>query len=190
MTKLPGLHRKEGEERQPEDFYATDLAAIPPLFKLLGAEYESGGKLILEPAAGQGHLSQIMELYGHQVISTDLVDRGYGVGGVDFLTDNIYDSLPYDAVITNPPFKHAVQFIEKALKIAPLVCMLLRLAFVESERRDKFFKQYPPRYIAVFRRRVRTSKNGEFPEGEASATCHAWFIWERGYKGNPELIRI
>lgn len=187
---LKGLNRPKGEERQPEDFYATDPAAIPPLFKLLGAEYESGGKLILEPCCGQGHLSQIMELYGHQVISTDLVDRGYGIGGVDFLTDNIYDSLPYDAVITNPPFSLAIPFIEKSLKLAPLVCMLLRLAFVESERRDKFFKQYPPRYIAVFRRRVRTSKNGEFPEGEASATCHAWFIWERGYKGNPELIRI
>lgn len=187
---MAGIHRKQGVERQPEDFYATDPAAIPPLFKLLGAEYESGGKLILEPAAGQGHLSQIMELYGHQVISTDLVDRGYGVGGIDFLTDNVYDSLSYDAVITNPPFKHATQFVEKALKIAPLVCMLLRLAFVESERRDKFFEKYPPRYVAVFRRRVRTSKDGLFPEGESSAVCHAWFIWERGYKGNPELIRI
>lgn len=187
---LKGLNRPKGVERQPEDFYATDPAAIPPLLKFLGPEYESGNKFIFEPACGKGHISQILELYGHQVISTDLVDRGFGVGGIDFLSDNVYDSLPYDAVITNPPFKCATQFVEKALKIAPLVCMLLRLAFVESEKRDKFFEKYPPRYIAVFRRRVRTSKDALFPDGEASATCHAWFIWERGYKGNPELIRI
>lgn len=187
---MAGLHRQDGSERQPEDFYATDPAALPPLFKVLGPEWESGGKFILEPCCGQGHLSQIMELYGHQVISADLVDRGYGVGGVDFLQPTPYDGLPFDAVITNPPFSLAIPFIEKSLKLAPLVCMFLRIQFLESERRDKFFEQYPPRYVAVFRKRARTSKDAKFPKGESSATCYAWFIWERGYKGNPELLRI
>ena len=185
---LAGLNRQDGSERQPEDFYASDPAIIPPLLKILN--WESGGKLIWENACGKGHLSQILELYGHQVISTDLIDRGYGVGGVDFLVDNFYDELTYDAIITNPPFKHAVEFVEKSITIAPLVCMFLRLSFLESEKRDKFFSKYPPRYVAVFRKRAKTSKNAKFPEGESSATCHAWFIWERGYKGNPELIRI
>lgn len=187
---MAGINRQDGSERQPEDFYASDPAIIPPLLKVLGPEWESGGKLIYEPCCGMGHLSQVLELYGHQVISTDLVYRDYGVGGVDYLVDNFYDDLPYDAVITNPPFKLAVQFVEKSLKIAPLVCMFLRLAFLESERRDKLFSENPPRYVAVFRKRAKTSKDGKFPEGESSATCHAWFIWERGYKGNPELLRI
>lgn len=190
LMPLRGLNRPEGVERQPEDFYATDPSAIPPLLKVLGSDWEAGNKLVWECAAGKGHLSQILELYGHQVISTDLVDRGYGVGGVDFLQPSIYDSLPYDAVITNPPFKLASQFIEKSLRIAPVVCMFLRLSFVESERRDALFTNNPPRYIAVFRKRIRTSKDAKFPDGEASATCHAWFIWYRGYKGNPELLRI
>lgn len=185
---MHGLYRKEGEERQPEDFYATDPAVIPPLLKILG--WESGNKLVWENACGAGHLSQVLELYGHQVISTDLVDRGYGIGGVDFLQPNPYDSLPFDAVITNPPYSLALEFIQKSLKIAPVVCMFLRLAFIESERRDKLFTENPPRYIAVFRKRVLCSKNAVFPKGESSATCHAWFIWERGYRGNPELLRI
>lgn len=189
--KLKGINRPAGVERQPEDFYATDPAALPPLLKVLGHEWESGGKLILEPACGQGHLSQVLELYGHQVISTDLVYRGYGVGDVDFLESNpLFDTVQYDAVITNPPFKYALQFVEKSLTLAPLVCMFLRIQFLESERRDKFFEKYPPRYVAVFRKRARTSKDAKFPEGESSATCHAWFIWERGYKGNPEILRI
>lgn len=188
--KIKGLNRKEGEERQPDDFYATEPGAIPPLLKVLGAEWEQGGKRIYECACGKGHLSNMLELYGHQVTSTDLVDRGYGVGGVDFLQFNLYETMEFDAVITNPPFKHALQFIEKSLKIAPIVCMFLRIGFIESERRDKFFRENPPRYVAVFRKRARTSKDGKFPEGESSATCYAWFIWERGYKGNPELLRI
>lgn len=187
---LYGLYRKEGEERQAEDFYASDPRVVPPLLKVLGKEWESGGKLIYEPCAGCGHISQILELYGHQVISTDLIDRGYGVGGVDFLVDNFYDELPYDAIITNPPYKHALEFVEKSIKIAPLVCMLLRIQFIESERRDKLYAENPPRYIAVFRKRANCSKNAEFPEGESSPVCYAWFIWERGYKGNPELLRI
>jgi len=188
--RVAGLYRIEGEERQPEDFYASDPAVIPPLLKILGTEWESGGKLIYENACGQGHLSQILELYGHNVISTDLIDRGYGVGGIDFLQPNAFEDLPYDAIITNPPFKIALQFIEKSLKLAPIVCMLLRLQFIESEKRDKFFTENPPRYIAVFKKRILCSKDARFPEGESSAVCYAWFIWERGYKGNPELLRI
>ncbi|MBP5698088.1 MAG: class I SAM-dependent methyltransferase [Alphaproteobacteria bacterium] len=187
---LRGLNRPEGVERQPEDFYATDPAVIPPLLKVLGPDWEAGNKLIWECAVGAGHLSQILELYGHQVISTDLIYRGFGVGGIDFLQPTPYDDLPYDAIITNPPFKYALEFVEKSLRIAPVVCMFLRIGFIESEHRDALFTNNPPRYIAVFRKRARTSKNAAFPKGESSATCHAWFIWYRGFKGNPEILRI
>lgn len=188
---LHGLYRKEGEERQPEDFYATDPAAVPPLLKVLGSEWESGGKLILEPCCGCGHISQVLDLYGYNVISTDLIDRGYGIGGVDFLVDNpLFDTLPYDAIITNPPFKYATQFIEKSLRLAPVVCMLLRTAFIESERRDNFFKSYPPYRIYSFRKRPRTSKDGKFPEGEQSATPMSWWVWHRGYTGPIIIERI
>lgn len=44
---MHGLHRKEGEEREENDFYATHPAAIPPLLKVLG--WENGGKFIWYP---------------------------------------------------------------------------------------------------------------------------------------------
>lgn len=147
-------------------------------------------RIFITGNCGQGHLSNMLELYGHRVVSTDLIDRGYGVGGVDFLNFNIYETMEFDAIITNPPYKYALEFVEKSIKIAPLVCMFLRIQFIESERRDKLFEENPPRYIAVFRKRVLCSKDAKFPKGESSATCYAWFIWERGYKGNPELLRI
>lgn len=186
--KIHGFNRKEGEEREPNDFYATHPSAVPPLMKILN--FEKGGKLIRENSCGAGHLSIMMETYGHKVISTDLINRGYGVGGVDFLKPHELDLLPYDAVIMNPPYKVAQAFIEKSLKLAPVVCAFLRLAFLESQGRVEFFKNNPPRYVAVFVNRIRSSKNARFDLKESSPVCYAWFIWQNGYKDKPEILWI
>lgn len=139
---MHGLHRKEGEEREENDFYATHPAAIPPLLKVLG--WENGGKFIYEPACGLGHLSEPLQIYGHTVISTDLIDRGYGVGGVDFLQPTAYDDLGFDAIITNPPYKYALEFVEKSIQVAPIACHFLNIKFLESARRRKFFENTHP----------------------------------------------
>lgn len=185
---MHGLHRKEGEEREEHDFYATHPSAIPPLLKVLG--WEKGGKFIYEPACGLGHLSEPLQIYGHTVISTDLIDRGYGVGGVDFLQPTVYDNLGFDAVITNPPYKCALRFVEKSIQIAPIACHFLNIRFLESVTRRKFFEKHPPRYVCVFSERIPSSKNGLFPKGESSAVCYAWFIWFRDFTGRPEIIRL
>ncbi len=186
---LPGLHRQEGEEREENDFYATDPAVIPPLLKLLG--WENGGKLIRENSCGSGCLSIMLDLFGHKVISSDLIDRGYGITGIDFLQPNELDNLPYDAVVMNPPYKLAEKFIWKSLEIAPVVCAFLRIQFYESEKRSKLFDDYGRlRKVAVFKKRVLCSKDGLFKQGESSAVCYAWFIWDRDYNGPTELVRI
>lgn len=182
---MHGLYRKEGEEREENDFYATHPKAIIPLMEFL--KYENGGKNIYEPGCGKGHLSEMMKLYGHNVTCTDLIDRGYGVSGVDFLQPNDYDKQ-YDAIVMNPPYKHALEFIKKSITLAPIVCAFLRIAFLESRRRSEFFKTNPPRYVCVFIDRVPSSKNAVFDAKESSAVCYAWFIWERGFKGRPEIV--
>jgi len=185
---IMGLHRKPGEEREENDFYATHPASVFPLMEILG--WENGGKRIWEPACGKGHLSEIMRLYGHNVLSTDLIERGYGIGGVDFLQETIWDGGSFDAVITNPPYKIALPFIQKSLKIAPVVCAFLRITFLESSKRSEFFKQFPPRFVAVFTERMPSSKDGVFNPKESSSVCYAWFIWERDFKGRPEILWI
>jgi hypothetical protein len=77
---------------------------------------------------------------GHKVIASDLVNCGIpitppGYYGVDFLLEH---KLPADVelICTNPPFKLAGEFVEHALALCPQVIMLLRLAFLESERRS------------------------------------------------------
>lgn len=188
MKGIMGLNVKPGESREENDFYATHPMAIIPLMRVLG--WEKGGKHIYEPGCGKGHLSEMIKLYGHTMVCTDLIDRGYGITGVDFLQPNEYDNGNYDAVIMNPPYKYAIEFIRKSLKLAPTVCAFLRITFLESAKRAEFFKQYPPRFVAVFIERIPSSKDAKFDPKESSSVCYAWFIWERGFTGRPEILWI
>lgn len=183
-----GLNLQPGETRQSEDFYATDSAAIPPLLNFLG--WQHGGKIIRENSCGIGHLCWPLEINGHTVIASDLIDRGYGMTGIDFLQPHWLDDLRYDGVIMNPPYKLAQEFIEKSLTLAPVVCAFLRITFLESDKRRPFFAKNPPRYVAVFVDRMASAKNADFETYNGSAVCYAWFIWERGYVGRPEIVWI
>lgn len=183
--RIVGLHRPKGVEREKNDFYATHPSAIPPLLNVLG--WQNGGKLIRENSCGMGHLSRPMIDAGHTVISTDLINRGYGIPDIDFLTDSWLDGLGYDAIIMNPPYKLAMQFVKKSLRLAPVVCAFLRLSWLESEGRAEFFRKHPPAIVAVFKKRVPSAKNANFEKAGSSTVAYAWFIWYRGYTGEPVI---
>lgn len=98
-------------KRQPEDYYATDPKAVTLLLDL-----EKFKGPILEPCCGEGHISKVLIENGFKVKSFDLVDRGFGEVQ-DFLTDEV-SSWKGD-IITNPPYKLANEFLNKALQIVP-----------------------------------------------------------------------
>ncbi len=186
MSKIYGLHRHDGDAREENDFYATHPTSIPPLLKLLGME--RGGAIIRENSCGQGHLSKELERYGHTVISSDLIDRGYGITGINFLEKSWLDDLRYDLTIMNPPYKHALEFVKKSLTQTPTVCAFLRLTWLESENRREFFINNPPHTIGVFSKRMPSAKHGDFERiGNGGTVAYAWFIWSRGYKGDPVI---
>lgn len=176
--------------RHPDDFYATDPRAVAPLLAALGWQW--GGLTLWENSCGMGHLSRPLAAAGHTVISTDLVDRGYGIGGVDFLEPSIFDTFRYDGIVMNPPFKHAQKFIEKSLTIAPVVCAFLRLAFLESQGRYDFFKSNPPWKVLVFSDRVPSAINADFENVGAGKTPYCWIIWTGGHVGQTmmEWVRL
>ena len=93
-------------------------------------------------------------------------------------------------IITNPPYKYAQEFIEKAIELIPIgnkIAMFLKIQFLEGKKRKKLFKKYPPKVIYVSSSRLLCAKNGEFEkmrQGGGSAVAYAWFIWEKGYKGD------
>lgn len=93
-------------------------------------------------------------------------------------------------IITNPPYKHAVEFIYKALSLIPegyKVAMFLKVQFLEGKSRKRMFKEFPPKTIYVSSSRINCAKNGDFSglrEMGGSAVAYAWYVWEKGYKGN------
>lgn len=176
------------EEREANDFYATDPVAVEMLLNL-----EKFSTLIWEPACGQGHISRVLENHNHRVISSDIIDRGYsGTLIVDFL--NIEESgrpIHFGDIITNPPYKYAKEFVEKALEVIAeghKVAMFLKLTFLESKSRRELFEKHPPKVIYVSSSRLQCAKNGDFKKykkGVGTAIAYAWFVWEKGFMGDP-----
>ena len=90
MNKLSGGQLAGGNSattRVEHDFYATDPETLKIFLYEFWKENTFEGS-ILEPACGQGHISKTLKelLPNFDIVSTDLIDRGYGIGGVDFLT--------------------------------------------------------------------------------------------------------
>lgn len=182
IYKTLGASNHTDKERQAEDFYATEPRAAELLLEL--EEFDGN---IWECACGQGDLSKVFEKAGHKVLSTDLVDRGYGTGGVDFLKCN---EVFNGDIISNPPYKYAKEFVEHALKLVPdghKVAMFLKLQFLEGKARRELFEKYPPKTVYVASGRLLCAKNGDFEgmrAGGGSAVAYAWYVWEKGYAGD------
>src|SRR5438874_9423105 len=86
-------------DREKDDFYPTPAPATVALLAK-----EQFGPSIWEPACGDGAISKVLEANGHNVVSTDLFNRGYGEARIDFLMEQ---QLLAPQIVTNPPFKMA-----------------------------------------------------------------------------------
>jgi len=181
---IVGSSRNNGE-REVDDFYPTPSYAVEELLK---REVFSGN--IWECACGDGSLSKVFENAGYKVKSTDLVDRGFGENGIDFLNS---ETEWNGDIITNPPYKFGKEFVEKAMELIPegkKVAMFLKLQFMEGKARKNLFLKYPPKVIYVSSSRLLCTKNAEFDkmiEGGGSAVAYGWYVWEKGYKGKTEI---
>ena len=185
IFKTLGASNHTEEEREQNDYYATDPIAIDVLIKEGGAQL---APRLWECSCGEGHLAKRLEEYGYKVYSSDLIDRGYGTGGVDFLKCN--KEFKGD-IITNPPYSFASEFIEHALKLIPegnKVFMFLKLQFLEGKKRKKLFKDGCLKTLYVSSSRILCAKNGDFENIRAnggSAVAYAWYEFEKGYNGDP-----
>ena len=166
--------------REKNDFYPTPPMATE---RLLDIEKFDGD--IWECACGDGAISKVLEQHNYKVYSSDLIDRGYGETGIDFLTSN-YKS---DNIITNPPFKLSLPFVYKALESTKgKVAFLLRITFLEGVARQKMFQETPLENVYIFSRRITfTNPNNNKKTHGGGMLAFAWFVWNKNYKGKPKL---
>jgi|SRR5690349_4846421 len=152
------------KERRSGDFYPTppevtiallDFLKLPPM-------------TVWEPACGDNAIVDVLLKRGHRVIATD-ISKGH---------DYFYTQHACDAIITNPPFNLAEEFIKKALKESDIVCMLLKSQYWHAVKRYKLFNSQPPTFVLpltwrpnfFFRDRINGTPVMEF----------AWSVWVKG----------
>ncbi len=138
---------------------------------------------VREPAAGQGHMAEILRDYFRVVYASDIFDYGVDYPTCDYLARGLAlgDDAPRqvtDWVITNPPYNLAADFLERALSEASVgVALLLRTSWSEGEERfERIFKKRAPQIVAQFSERIAMLK-GRWDPAASSATAYAWYVW-------------
>lgn len=169
--------RNSGHDRKELDLYETPgwvtHALVPHLPQIAGT--------VWEPAAASGKIVRA------------LTERGYAVDGTDISGEPSIDFLGCGAchcpaIITNPPYVHAREFIQKALALMVpnhgLVAMLLRTDFDHAKTRQHLFSEHR----AFAKKIVLTKRIKWFEDSEGQPSFnHAWFIWDWRHSGPPTL---
>jgi hypothetical protein len=176
-----GSMRHSLEERG-NDLYETPRAATEALIRT--GELP---KLIWEPACGRGAIVGPLREAGYSVAASDINPQGvHGATVVDFLS--VTKPCPFNAIVTNPPYKHANAFVRQGLKLAPKVILLLRWAYAEGARRSDIIDGHLTRvYLGKERLPMMHRDGWEGPKVNTGAMPFAWFVFEAKPKAWPEF---
>ena len=171
-------HNERGD-REKDDFYPTPESATK---SLLDRQKFQGD--IWECACGNGAMSKVMIEQGYNVYSSDLIDRGYGEVGIDFLKSN----KKVDNIVTNPPFNLATEFTLKAFELAKhKVVLLSKISYLEGvKRRELIFNKNKLEKILIFTRRVPFKKEST-QKLAGGLMAFGWFIYDVNYNGKPTI---
>ena len=145
-----------------------------------------------EPAANRGYMVKPLREYFGRVHGSDVHDYGAGYEVRDFLIPHADDAeIGFNWVITNPPFRLAAQFAERADQVAnDGFALLVRSAFLEGVDRYKtIFRDNPPDIVAQFTERVPMVKGRHDPEA-STATAYCWLVWRDKETMPPRMMWI
>lgn len=182
-----GASNHTKEERQTEDFYATD-----PIATRLLLEVEELSDTVIDNSYGAGHLMLPILESGRKVIGFDIEDRGNNEF-IEFYKCDFFGikEIPKGMdIVCNPPYSSGLEFVQHSLDLLEegrKLCVFLKIQFLEGKKRKQFFLNNPPKTIYVSSSRILCAKNADFArmiEGGGSAVGYAWYVWEKGYKGD------
>ena len=177
-----GGYRAKPSGENPHDFFPTPPAVTKAFLE--ACPLPDG--VWCEPAVGDGHIINTvgkregwMTFDIRDVKKPALADYHEQT---DFLTLDT-SKIHFDVIITNPPFYLAEEFVRKAISCSLYTAMLLRLAFLESRKREEFHIAHPAD-VYVLSRRPSFMANG------ATDSCaYGWFVWGPGFGGRWHLLR-
>jgi hypothetical protein len=186
---LDGSYAKvETVARAKDDFTPT-----PPDPTLALCHYEAERlklhPVLWEPASGDGRMVRDLERCGHGVFASDLRDRGCGALIKDFFA---FDRAPARAIVTNPPFNRCnardgdCQWMWHALETLAVdyMALLLPWSWPGAFGTAELWAAHPPARVYLMRWKI------DFTGGGAPPTYNGWFIWERGFMGDPKFLTM
>lgn len=180
QNRSSAVMQQRSEPHDSLDDFPTPPWSTRALCEFLIAEgYDPVNHSCREPAANRGHMVKPLAEYFETVEASDVHDYGAGYAVRDYLFP---DPLPMvDWTITNPPFRLAEQFIERAAATSGLgFAMIVRAAFLEGVGRyERLFSKNPPSFVLQFTERVVMHK-GTLSEKGSTATAYAWLVWIDG----------
>ena len=163
-------------------YYTPDSVAR----KLVAAIPDLGARVppltILEPSCGAGaFLRAIGERWPDARmtgIDADIAAPAQFDDGLPAFIFHKRDFLRWeqqaDLIIGNPPFNAAEEHVRHALKLSRVgVGFLLRLAFLESTKREGLWKEHRPSKVFVLSRRP------SFTGGGTDSAAYGFFWWDR-----------
>lgn len=187
-----GASNRSKKERDEDDFYATPPSAVERLLTKLDELKVKLPHNILEPAVGKGHIAKVLVGHGYEVTAQDIDDRGYPNTRLQNFLET--EHIEENAIITNPPYKYGMQFVEKSmdlLKRDEYCIMLLKLQFLEGVGRAKalYKNGLNPKYVICFPDRINCAKQGDFEaESETGGqVAYCWYVWQKGFQGPTEF---
>jgi len=169
--------RDSGYERKELDLYET-----PEWVTDCVVDYIDVHRDIWEPACGGGKMVRALTRHGIHVYGSDIET------GEDFLRAICLPDRSTTAIVTNPPYALAREFIEHALKltkpVSGTVAMLLRTDFDHAKSRQHLFGKCDQFWMKV----VLTKRIKWFEDSKGQPSFnHAWFIWQWSGKEEPRL---
>jgi hypothetical protein len=182
-----------GIQRQERDFYGTPPEAVkaflPVLEWYIRGNYDVEKFGFVEPCVGNYAIVKAIQagVPEWSNIHWDTFDiampfddvMGKAPPNTSFELRNMLDETnpfpltkTWACCVTNPPYNLAEDFVRWSLKHCDLTCMLLRLNFLGSQKRDQLFKDIGMPDVFVLPKRPSFTGKG------TDATEYAWMVWE------------
>jgi hypothetical protein len=180
------IHVTAGNHSGPRSMRGLERYRTPPCAVEALIEALSLPKGCWDPCGGDDdNIAVVLRAHGNTVTATDLA-----CDGIDF-RDRRVAPPGVEAIVTNPPFSLAADFVRHGLKLVPKVVILERIQFLESEQRSDLIDGGNLARVLVFANRVpRMHKVGWVGKRSGAAMCLAWFVFVSGHHGRPHIERV
>ena len=187
-----------GYQRAGRDFYATPSWVTEALL-----QHVSLRGPVWEPCCGDGAMATVLAAHGHDVVSSDIADRGFGTSGIDFLT--CQSTLGgARSIVTNPPYGDTgshkgqakssaamLEFLRHALALTASVqgqlALLVRLQWIAGRRAADVLSGGPFAATIILTQRIQWFDMGE--RTKRAQHHHAWVVFDHAHRpGTPPAL--